>query len=144
MAGLVRISRIVAIALGVMAAAATRTEAQESPNPLSNCDPQRSSMRFNFDGENFVAGEVRLICDDTQIYADEIRWNEKTMTAIGEGGRLLVIQDGLRVNASRVEMDRKTRLGVFYDVYGTARLTDQPTSGSPFGALEAEVMFTAE
>jgi hypothetical protein len=41
---------------------------------------------------------------------------EPPITAEGE---LLVTQDGLRVNADRMEMDRQTRLGTFFNAYGT-------------------------
>ena len=56
---------------------------------------------------------------------------------------MLVIQEGLRVNAERVEMDRRTKLGTFFTASGTARLTEQNIEKSLFGTMEPEVTFAA-
>lgn len=90
--------------------------------------------------EGLYRGSVELKCDTTMIYADEITWDAKTLRA---QGNLLVVQDGLRVTADRMEMDRQTKLGVFYNAAGTARLTDKPAVPSLFGTLEPEVSFHA-
>ena len=86
-------------------------------------------------------GPVKVVCDDTTVFADEITWDEKTMRA---SGSVLVVQEGLRVTADRAEMDRATKLGTFYKAAGTARLTDKDIKPSMFGTLEPEVSFYAE
>jgi LPS-assembly protein len=109
---------------------------------LSDC----KSYRFDILGTGTTAetGELKkgvsLQCDETQLFADEIKWNETTLLA---WGNVVLVQDGLRLTADRMEMDRATRLGTFYVVSGTARLTDKPVQGSQFGTLEPEVSFHA-
>jgi hypothetical protein len=56
---------------------------------------------------------------------------------------VLVIQEGLRVSAESVEMDRRTKLGTFFTASGTARLTEQTVEKSMFGTMEPEVAFAA-
>ena len=86
----------------------------------------------------FISGAVQIECDDTAIFAEEISWDEKMLYASGD---LLVIQQGLRVSADRMDMNRLTRLGTFYNASGTARVTDKPVEQNMFGTLEPEVMF---
>ena len=88
-----------------------------------------------------VTTEVHIRCDNLSIFADEITWDGKMATA---SGRLLVIQEGFRITAARAVFNRETRLGVFYDAYGTARISDQPAEPSLFGSLEPEIIFQAE
>jgi len=91
-------------------------------------------------GEGLIRGRIILQCDGTQIFADEIRWDDKTAWATGD---VLVIQEGLRVNAERAELDRRTKLGTFFTASGTARLTEQNIEKSLFGTMEPEVTFAA-
>jgi LPS-assembly protein len=88
-----------------------------------------------------ISGKVVIICDGTSIYADKITWDETTVVATGD---VLVIQEGLRVNALRMEMDRVTKMGTFFQAVGTANLTGADAEGSMFGTMEPEVMFQAE
>lgn len=117
--------------------------AQGQGNPLAGC--KQLSLSFtgpnNIDPEKktgSVSGAVQIECDGTAIFADEVFWNERTLFA---RGALLVVQKGLRVSADRMEMDRQTRLGTFYNASGTARLTERAVEKSMFGTLEPEVMF---
>src|SRR5262249_8171765 len=79
-------------------------------------------------------------------------FDDKTVRATGN---VLVTQEDvtpsgeqvslLRLNADRMEMDRETRLGTFYNAYGTARITNK-TAGdkSMFGTQEPDIMFYAD
>jgi LPS-assembly protein len=112
--------------------------------PLSNCKPGDA---FSTTGPQklgdvgFLKGTVHIVCDDTQVFADEVTWDEKVVRAQGS---VLVVQPGLRVTAERMEMDRATHLGTFYKAAGTARLTDRQVEPSMFGTLEPEISFYAE
>jgi LPS-assembly protein len=121
--------------------------AQGSPVPQ---DPLDCKTGFRRSGRNvnsisptglgLISGRIIIECDGTQIFADEITWNDTTAWASGD---VLVIQEGLRVNAERVEMDRRTKLGTFFTASGTARLTEQNIEKSLFGTMEPEVTFAA-
>lgn len=128
----------------------------QDEDPLANCqvklltnhgprlkDPATGTWSFSVD--------VHLICDRIEIYADELAYNDKTVTA---SGNLLVTQEDvlpsgeqvsvLRLNADRMEMDRQTRLATFYHAYGTARITSKPGDKSMFGTQEPDIMFQAD
>ena len=91
-------------------------------------------------GLGVISGRIILQCDGTQVFADEITWNDTTFFAKGD---VLVVQDGLRVNAARVELDRRTKFGTFFEASGTARLTEQNIEKSLFGTMEPEITFSA-
>lgn len=118
--------------------------AQATDLPFDNCRSFKITRLGESSAEpklGSITGEVRVDCDGTSIFADNITWEGPTIRA---WGRLLVIQDGLRITAERMEMDRRTRLGAFYNAYGTARITDTPPDRNQFGALEPEIYFEAE
>ncbi len=118
--------------------------AQDKAGPLANCKDYRISAtgrQILGSAEGLLSGDARFDCDDTSIFADEITWDEKMVRA---RGHILVVQDGLRVTAERMEMDRTTRFGIFYKAAGTARLTDRQIEPGMFGTLEPEVSFYAE
>ena len=139
---------IAAVAGVLMIGHTARAFAQEgADNPLRNCkvanmhslgfqgnDPKNEADRI------FKVGVV-IECDSTRLFAEDIRITPKLIIA---SGNLLLTQDGLRINAERMEMDRDTHLGVFHNAYGTARLTDQPKDKNLFGTMEPEIAFRAE
>ena len=98
-------------------------------------------VKHSPNGGSISGNPVIIICDGTSIYAQQISWDETTVTATGD---VLVIQEGLRVSALRAEMDRVTKMGTFYQAAGTARLSGTEPQGSMFGTMEPEVMFQAE
>ena len=123
---------------------AAAASGQDLGPPLTNCKPgdaftTTGPQRLGDVG--FLKGTVHIVCDDTNLFADEVTWDEKTVRAQGS---VLVVQPGLRVTAERMEMDRATHLGTFYKAAGTARLTDRQVEPSMFGTLEPEISFYAE
>jgi len=133
-----------ALALGLPASA----RAQSPDDPLRGCKVGNITNTGGRDINNekqtgVVIGAVQIVCDDTSIFAEEVSWNEKTLFA---RGAVLVRQEGsgLFVTAERMEMDRQTRLGTFYEFSGTARLTERTPEQSLFGTMEPEVMFRGE
>jgi LPS-assembly protein len=124
------------LTMGVPAAAAAQGM------PLSDCKDFRISSLESGGGDKGgrLAGKVVLLCDATQVFAEELTWDEKKLY----GTAVLVIQEGLRVNADRMEMDRATKLGTFFHATGTARIAERAPDRSMFGSLEPEVTFSAE
>lgn len=135
---------VLALALVLTLGSAREASAQNQGGLFANCKLYKfeptgpSSIQAN---SGWATGDVIVECDGTKIFAKKIEWNESTITAEGE---LLVTQDGLRVNADRMEMDRQTRLGTFFNAYGTARLTEAQADKSMFGTMEPEIWFKAE
>jgi len=137
--------RLLPFALAALFGLASPAIAQDA-HPLAGC----KNPSFSFVGPTgvvpgtkaqFVSGEVHLECSGTSIDAEYIEWDDKIVRASGD---VLVMQDGLRINADRMEMDRHTKLGTFFNAYGTARLSDAPVERSLFGAMEPEVWFQGE
>jgi LPS-assembly protein len=121
--------------------------AQGSPSPQEPLECKGGLQRSGIfvstktpEGLGLIRGRIIIQCDGTQIFADEITWSDTTAWAKGD---VLVIQEGLRVSAERVEMDRRTKLGTFFTASGTARLTEQNIETSMFGTMEPEVAFAA-
>ena len=119
--------------------------AQATASPLGTCSKSfylTNTGKIEGDSKaGSISGDVQLLCDGTWIFADLITWDEQTAYA---SGHLLVTQEGLRVNADRMEMDRETRLGTFFHASGTARLTVDEPQHNMFGSMEPEMMFVAE
>ena len=137
---------IVMLAVPSLAGAQNRAVGDDSP--LGSCTKSFylifDSLTGDFKTSGSIKGNVNLLCDGTWIFADVISWDEKMAYASGANGSLLVTQEGLRVNADRMEMDRQTRLGTFFHAYGTARLTEDDKYHNMFGSMEPEIMFIAE
>lgn len=143
--GVVRVLFAAASILSILLPSAAAAQGSPSPQEPLECKGglQRSGIHVSTkmpDGLGLLQGRIIIQCDGTQIFADEITWNDTTAWAKGD---VLVIQEGLRVNAERVEMDRRTKLGTFFTASGTARLTEQNTAKSMFGTMEPEVTFAA-
>ena len=149
---------VVALLLPATASArATAASTQAPQTPPATPAPQRqiaerplecgegrqisgSKINLTPEGIQVISGRVILECDGTQVFADEIKWNDTTAWVQGD---VTVIQDGLRVHAERAELNRATKLGTFFNATGTARLTDQKVEKSPYGTMEPEVSFSA-
>jgi hypothetical protein len=133
-----------ALALAVVAMLPSRAHAQNL-NPLGEC-PVRNEFsntgRFER-GENkgLALANVRIVCDDSVLQADEVQWEGDKVIAIGH---VLLDDRGLRVTADRIEVDRVTRLGTFFHVTGWARIGDPNAEPNLFGQLEPDVQFSAE
>lgn len=96
---------------------------------------------FSRRDEGRLVGQIEYVCDETSVFANEVSWDARTLRA---SGSVLVVQDGLRVTAERLEMDRATRLGTFYQAAGTARINNSGIEPSMFGTMEPEVSFVVE
>ena len=61
-------------------------------------------------------------------------------------GKLLFVDrtQGLTVYAERMEMERATRFGTFFNAQGFARLGDTKAAPTPFGSQELDIQFKGE
>ena len=118
--------------------------ASAQDNPLGNCRTgtiSKTGVSVTADGSGLYVDNVRIVCDDTILYADVVQWKGDIVTA---RGHVLLDDRGLRVNADQMELNRVTRLGTFYRVTGWARLGDPAAEPNPFGQLEPDVQFAAD
>jgi LPS-assembly protein len=120
--------------------------AQANPDsPLGNCRVRwEASNTGPFDlgkEEGFYLHNVHIVCDEATIFADEVRWKGNIVTARGH----VVFEHGdLHMTAERIEIDKDTKLGTFYNASGWARLSNPSTEPNPFGRLEPDVQFSAD
>jgi len=123
--------------------------AQSPAGPFDNC---QGNPRFAYTGQGekgpdsgLVRGSVEIECNDLQLFADEVHWDAKTIFA---SGRLLLVDksQGLTVYAEKMEMDRATNFGTFYNAQGFARLRDSQPAPAPttFGAPDLDIQFKGE
>jgi lipopolysaccharide assembly outer membrane protein LptD (OstA) len=123
---------------------APRFAAAQASNPLGECRKGSMTQRGLSGVENntgFATVEVQIICDDVTLYADEVKWTEKLLIATGH---VLVQQRGLRASADRLEWDRATQRGTFYNVDGWAQISNSMADRSAFAALETDLHFHVE
>jgi LPS-assembly protein len=127
--------------------ATSQAHAQSQAGPFDNCE---GNPRFAYTGQGekgpdsgLVRGAVEIECNDVQLFADEVHWDAKTIYA---SGKLLLVQksQGLTVYAERMEMDRATRFGTFFNAQGFARLADKQPTPTPFGSQEPDIQFKGE
>jgi len=140
MMGRLRVS--LSLGVGLLLVAAPAAWAQGG-SPIGGCKTFSLGYTGASGGDakaGSISGGVQLECDGTWIFAELITWDEKIIHASGD---VLVVQPGLRVNAERMEMDRQTKYGTFFEAYGTATVTDQEPDKNMFGGQEPEIMFRA-
>jgi hypothetical protein len=128
---------------GLVAALPAPARAQD--NPLGECRTRntvtQTGVAVTEDGKGLRVGNVRVVCDESILHADEVRWEGDIVTATGH---VLLEDRGLRVSAEKIVVNRTTRLGTFYQVTGWARLGDPEAPPNPFGQLEPDVQFAAD
>jgi LPS-assembly protein len=142
-------SALLAVAIALVGAAPAVAQQQ---NPFPDCKtdivhtldstaepiPERPEAR-----RQVLKGSVRVVCDDTTLFADEVVWETDTGT-IRATGNVALQQPSFAIFAERAALDGKTKLGTFFVASGWARLGDQPEERSLFGTMEPDVMFRGE
>ena len=110
----------------------------QTPEPITDRPAPANALRYTF-----VGSPVVITCDDMVLQARTIVYETDTQD-IRASGDVLLQQRDLRVFASRAELNSRTKLGVFYDANGIARIGDAPAEKSPFGTMESDVAFQGE
>jgi hypothetical protein len=90
--------------------------------------------------KNRVAVDVRVDCDDMQLFADEIEWRDDEQT-VSIKGHVLFTEPGVRVQADHAIMNRITKLGTFYDASGYTQIATKPGEQALFGGMEPDMYF---
>jgi len=93
--------------------------------------------------KNHLSGEVRIDCDDAQIFADEIDWRDDEQT-VSITGHVLFVQPGVRIMADHAIVNRITKLGTFFDASGYTQIAAKAGEESLFGGLEPDMYFWGE
>lgn len=144
-----------AAALGIAPAAAWAQGGGGAPDAFENCatrelltiglapDPVVTVAFFSrtVSGYRLTGSPVAIVCDDTRVTADDVVVAGALFVATGN---VVLEQKGLRVWAERVVLDRRTRLGTFYNAFGSAQLTERPVDKTIFGAMTPDVYFSGE
>jgi LPS-assembly protein len=106
-----------------------------TPTPIAGREP---ALRWTFVGQPVV-----ITCDDTVLQALQIVVDDDTHDLEATGS--VVLQQGdLRIAAERATMNLRTKLGVFYNANGIARIGEAPDQKSQFGTQESDVWFYGE
>jgi LPS-assembly protein len=90
-----------------------------------------------------LTGNVVLPCGDTTLSADDVVYDKST-DLIEATGHVHLQRNDLSIYGDRAILNRKTRLGTFYNAQGSAQLGDKPDQQSLFGTLEPDVYFWGE
>jgi len=119
-------------------------------NPFASCTRVSNIRRL---GQETVAspdrpgmfdvvlkGLVEIECDDTTLSADQVTV-ERDTDRIRATGHVVLRQRDLVVYADRADLNSRTKLGVFHEAQGSARIGEQPAERSQFGTLEPDVLF---
>jgi LPS-assembly protein len=110
----------------------------QTPEAITDRPAPPGALRYTF-----VGSPVVITCDDMVLQAQTIIYETDTQD-IRASGNVLLQQRDLRVWAERAEMNSRTKLGVFYQANGIARIGEAPAEKSQFGTLESDVAFRGE
>jgi LPS-assembly protein len=136
--------------------------AARAQNPLAQCKEQlleKEEFTYNVvttgdgtpvikaDGgpvlEGRLRGNVKVNCDGMLLQADEIHWRTDSPMVFASGN-VHFEQSGTSVDAQRVEMNRETLLGTFFQASGRMDLLSEKPDKSLFGTQEPYILFWAE
>jgi LPS-assembly protein len=90
-----------------------------------------------------LSGNVKVTCDGMLLQADEIHWRDDSPMVFASGN-VHFAQSGTRVDAQRLEMNRETKLGTFFQASGRMDLLSEKPDKSLFGTQEPYILFWAE
>ncbi len=87
---------------------------------------------------------VKIVCDDTTVFANMVRWRDDS-PMIYASGDVLYEQEGTRILADHAELNRKTSLGTFFSASGLLELAGtQVFEPGFFGSQDPQASFYAE
>jgi LPS-assembly protein len=136
---------IVLIALPVAAGAQTaagppgcRLTSDIPMNKENVNDPARPDVQRWFASRNIV-----IECDNLQLTADAFEWyTDQDLFHLR--GHIELDSREIHLYADRAELDRKTRLGTFFNAHGTQQTSQKKPTKDLFGGLEPDVAFWAD
>ena len=86
---------------------------------------------------------VTIVCDSTQLFADEIDYFE-SLDLVKARGHVNFLDGDERITADRAEFNIKTKLGSFWGAQGLMGIAGKSDPRSPLVASEADAYFSAD
>lgn len=90
-----------------------------------------------------TSGNVTIVCDDAQLFADEIEYYADTKV-LKARGHVNFIDGSQRITADHLEYNTKTKLGTFYQAQGIMTVAGKPDPTGMFAASDADAYFYGE
>lgn len=90
-----------------------------------------------------TSGNVTIVCDDAQLFADEVEYYEATHI-LKARGHVNFIEGTQRITADHLEFDTKTKLGTFYQAQGIMTISGRPDRSGMFAPADADAYFYGE
>jgi hypothetical protein len=138
---------IVLLALaGVLSLLPDSAAAQE--NPFADCGVEQNTVSSGgqsstpIEGGRFVnlTGPVIVTCREFMLLADAVDY-DTISEEVRARGNVALIQADLTLYAEHAIMNKRTKLGTFYQASGWGRIGDAPTTRSSFGTAESDFRF---
>ncbi|MDO8793219.1 MAG: putative LPS assembly protein LptD [Vicinamibacterales bacterium] len=129
-----RFSRVLVVTCALAIGIAANARAQQPPgagvpeNTFSETRELISNREYHF------GGKAEIVLGDTRVFADDVRWfNDTNMATLT--GNVVFAQGNNRIAADRAEFNTSTKIGTFYNAFGTANV--QPPLNSRPGVIAA-------
>ncbi len=113
---------------------------------LSGCKGyQTQNLQITTIEKNHIVAEgnadapAQIDCEDLQLMADHLESFQDEGRVIATGN-VVYVSGKNRISAERMDFNTKTRIGTFYNAWGTAMLRDAPDPGM-FGTQEPDAFF---
>jgi lipopolysaccharide assembly outer membrane protein LptD (OstA) len=110
---------------------------------LSTEQPSRPETTPAGKIKTVLPGKVDIVCDDVRVFADRVEWSPDE-DWIELTGNVVVKQGGLSIYAARARLNRRTRLGTFYEARGSSVISQDRIDKTLFGGAEPDVRFSAK
>jgi LPS-assembly protein len=128
---------VLAVCCGLVAGTADAQQVVVASPPSNATDVNRSDSRQRIGADHtLLTGSVEIIRPDFQIFADQVELFTDQDRAIATGN-VVLSQGTNRIAADRADFNTKTKLGTFYNAWGTAQMSQQRTrtAANPAAAL---------
>jgi hypothetical protein len=86
---------------------------------------------------------VALVCDNAQLFADEIELDRST-DILRASGHVAFIEGSQRITADRIEFNTRTKLGSFWNAQGIMEIAGKADPRAMLTATEADAYFFGE
>src|SRR5205085_8622288 len=133
----------VLIAFAVLIATALPAHAQTDPSGCQKKWEFKSTTLRNVQTHTLLIENVRIECNDIQLFADEAELFTD-IDRIRATGNVVFVSGTSRIAAERMEFNTRTKTGTFYNASGIANLENRGVERSLFGGLEPDAYFWGE
>lgn len=90
-----------------------------------------------------TSGNVMIVCDSAQLFADEIEYYDDT-NVLKARGHVNFIEGAQRISAESLEFNTKTKLGTFHKAQGIMTIAAKPDTTGMFTPEDADAYFYGE